>query len=309
MKLDKLGLVFTLESSNLDWMITHAEAPFLEQTQENDIFNLYFGTRNKENKSQIGRVKLRFDPPYNWTVLSIQENPVLSLGEPGCFDDSAIKTPWLISRGFEKYLFYTGWMEGKGVSYYPSIGLAKYDPSTNNIFRRVFTSPMIHRSNSSPIGFHSPCVIYDMGKYVMYNSNISHWNVSGNEKRSYYQIQKRTSPFCGAGWTEGKDLFNNYSIDNMAKPHVITEDGVYKMWYSYAIYGKHKYRIGYAESLDGEKWEIQNDKIEFDVGSKDSFDSEMMAYPFIFNHNGYKYMLYNGNNFGKEGIGYGIIYD
>jgi uncharacterized protein with PIN domain len=32
----------------------------------------------------------------------------------------------------------------------------------------------------------------------------------------------------------------------------------------------------------------------------------MVCYPFVFAHEGVKYMLYNGNEFGKTGFGYAV---
>ncbi len=40
--------------------------------------------------------------------------------------------------------------------------------------------------------------------------------------------------------------------------------------------------------------------------SKVGFDTEMMSYPYVILINGKKYMFYNGNQFGKEGIGLAI---
>ena len=39
----------------------------------------------------------------------------------------------------------------------------------------------------------------------------------------------------------------------------------------------------------------------------DGFDSNMQAYAFIINHEDKKYMFFNGNNYGFDGIGYATI--
>ena len=33
----------------------------------------------------------------------------------------------------------------------------------------------------------------------------------------------------------------------------------------------------------------------------------MMAYPYVFEHGGDRYMLYNGNGYGKTGIGLAVL--
>ena len=66
------------------------------------------------------------------------------------------------------------------------------------------------------------------------------------------------------------------------------------------------YRIGYAESEDGIHFNRMDEKVGIDV-SKFGWDSEMICYPHVFAHNGEKYMLYNGNGYGKEGIGLAVL--
>jgi predicted GH43/DUF377 family glycosyl hydrolase len=84
------------------------------------------------------------------------------------------------------------------------------------------------------------------------------------------------------------------------------------MWYSYRgikdyrTDKKHAYRIGYAESSDGIKWTRKDDIVGIDV-SEDGWDSQMIAYPYVYEHEGRKYMIYNGNGFGKSGFGYAVL--
>jgi hypothetical protein len=41
--------------------------------------------------------------------------------------------------------------------------------------------------------------------------------------------------------------------------------------------------------------------------STEGWDSEMIEYPFVFDHNGDRYMLYNGNGYGKTGFGLAVL--
>ena len=84
------------------------------------------------------------------------------------------------------------------------------------------------------------------------------------------------------------------------------------MWYcfrgsrDYRSDKAQSYRIGYAESEDGIRWERLDDLVGIDR-SEDGWDSVMMEYPFVYEHRGRKYMLYNGNGFGETGIGYAVL--
>jgi len=41
--------------------------------------------------------------------------------------------------------------------------------------------------------------------------------------------------------------------------------------------------------------------------SDNGWDSKMISYPFIYIHKGMKFMVYNGNGFGKSGFGYAVL--
>ena len=62
------------------------------------------------------------------------------------------------------------------------------------------------------------------------------------------------------------------------------------------------YRIGYAYSLDMLHWTRDDSKAGIDI-SQDGWDSEMIAYPHVFELNDKIYMFYLGNNVGRYGFG------
>ncbi len=80
---------------------------------------------------------------------------------------------------------------------------------------------------------------------------------------------------------------------------------MYHMWFSYRGAGN-RYRIGYAQSQDGQQWDLQLGKVGINV-SESGWDSEMIEYPFVFDHKGARYMLYNGNGYGKTGFGLAVL--
>jgi hypothetical protein len=65
------------------------------------------------------------------------------------------------------------------------------------------------------------------------------------------------------------------------------------------------YRIYTAESDDGIAWR-RTAAPALEV-SDSGWDSEMVEYPFVFDHNGARYMLYAGNGFGKTGFGIAVL--
>ena len=86
-----------------------------------------------------------------------------------------------------------------------------------------------------------------------------------------------------------------------SRPTVLKESDQYHMWFSYREGGGDKYKIGYALSEDGINWHnCLQDGLPTSV---EGWDSEMVCYPYVFRHKKEIFMLYNGNNYGKDGFG------
>ena len=136
-------------------------------------------------------------------------------------------------------------------------------------------------------------------------------------------INETTEPFYNIKYAESEDGINwkrkgivciDFTSDKEAitAGFVLKEGDIYKMWYSYRKGSDYRtdrnqgYRIGYAESVDGLRWERKDNEVGIDV-SLEGWDSEMIAYSYIYEHKGKKYMFYNGNDFGKSGFGYAVL--
>ena len=78
------------------------------------------------------------------------------------------------------------------------------------------------------------------------------------------------------------------------------------MYFSYKD-PKIGYRIGYATSIDGVKFERSFNTDHYLDISPTGWDSQMVEYSYVFDFEGTRYMLYNGNNYGSNGIGYAIF--
>ena len=138
----------------------------------------------------------------------------------------------------------------------------------------------------------------------MWYDTILVWNI---EKPKDYECQLRSAiSKDGIKWE--KTYQNNILLKEneraIARPCVIYEESIFKMWYSIDVDGK--YSMGYAESKDGINWNRMDEKVGV-YKSEDGWDSEEIEYPCVFNHKNKKYMLYNGNGYGKSGIGLAIL--
>jgi len=303
MKWKKLGKIFEV-NKNSDWMYSHASVPFAEKITENEL-KIYFSTRNINNESSIGYIIIDLN---SLNILEISQKPLLTKGKLGTFDDSGVMGSCLLNKDGKKYLYYIGWNLGVTVPFRNAIGVA-ISEDNGKTFNRMFEGPIVDRTKDEPYFTASNCVIEDNGIYKMWYLSCTEWIKVNNKIIHKYHIK----------YAESKDAINwerngIVSIDYKDKyeyaisvPRVIKENNIYKMWFSSrATKNISTYRIRYAESKNGINWIRKDDEVGIDV-SKEGWDCEMICYPFVFDHKGKRFMLYNGNGYGKTGFGLAVL--
>jgi hypothetical protein len=298
MRWRKLGLVFA-PNNHYQWMRSHAANPFAEHIREN-VFRVYFSCRDDESRSSIGYVVIEITDKCR--ILDVSDNPVLTPGSVGLFDDSGVSMGCMITFEGKKYLYYIGWNLSVTVPWRNTIGVAISNGRSTH-FEKYSKVPIIDRSEVDPYCLSYPFVLADNGIFRMwYGSNLS-W---GKQEKDMRHVIKYATSTDGMEWiTPGTVVLNlkDSSEYAISRPHVVKDTNVYKMWYSYR---GEAYRIGYAESPDGVEWTRKDNKAGIDVSAR-GWDSEMIAYPFVFDHAGQRYMLYNGNGYGRTGFGMAVL--
>lgn len=296
----KKGLIF--KPTGYGWMITHAAMPVADKISD-DLYRIYFSARDKLNRAQIGYIEIDIKTPQK--ILYITKKPVLGLGQLGCFDDNGVMNSTIVSFRGTKYLYYYGWNKGVTVPYYVWIGLA-ISRDRGKTFERFSKVPILDRNNIDPYQTTGPYVIIENGVWrLWYASSDKGWKIENGQFKPYYYIKYAESK-DGINWKRKGTVCINFIYEDeyaIARPCVLKEDGIYKMWYSYNR--SEGYRIGYAESKDGTSWKRKDDEVGIDVSDSD-WDSEMIEFAFVFKHKDKKYMLYSGNDYGKDGIGLAI---
>lgn len=300
MKWIKKGLIFEPQP-NFDWMITHAAVPFADKLDEN-LHRLYFSGRDQLNRSQTGFIEIDLENPK--AVVHISKQPILKIGDLGTFDDSGAMLAWIVTHNDKKYLYYIGWNLGITVPFRNAIGLAiSYDDGRT--FTKYSKGPILDRDEHDPYFVASPCVLVEERLWRMWYLSCVGWELqNGKPKHSYYI--KYAESKDGIHWKRTGIVCIHFKSEDeyaISRPCVLKESDTYKMWYSHR---GQSYRIGYAESKDGIHWERRDKKVGIDV-SESGWDSEMIEYPHVFDHKGEKFMLYNGNDYGKTGIGLAIL--
>ena len=292
----KLSFIFKPENFGL----LFAAVPIALINTEGNI-RVIFSSRNEKNQSipywvDLDMISLKvIDKPHRINIY---------LGELGAFDDSGIMPSCLVKCEDELWMYYIGWNLGVTVPFRNSIGLA-VSKNNGKSFEKKFIGPILDRTKDEPHFVASNCVLFEEGIYKMWYLSCVKWDEIDGKITHFYHIKYATSR-NGIDWDRkgvvaiDLNYKNEYAI---SVPRVIKENKIYKMWYSFR--GNDEittYRIGYAESNDGINWIRKDNEVGIDI-SESGWDSEMVCYPYIFDYNGDRYMLYNGNGYGKTGFG------
>jgi hypothetical protein len=295
----KIGLIYC-PSGERDWLESHAAVPIAEHV-EGDIFKIYFSSRSKRNESFTGYVVIDVTQPQ--TILELSPAPILYPGDLGEFDDSGAMATWLTYHHGCRFLYYIGWNLGVTVPFRNSIGLAI--SQDGQAFKKYAKGPIVDRIMTEPQFVASCCVIPGDDMWRMWYLSCTGWKIQDGNPVHRYHI-KYAESLDGVAWKREGDIAIDYLSETeyaISRPSVIRDQDCWRMWYSYR---GSSYRIGYAESYDGLHWDRLDAHCGIDV-SNSGWDSEMIEYPFVFDHKDQRYMLYNGNGYGKTGFGLAVL--
>lgn len=296
----KLGLIFC-PNHNFPWMKSHGANPLAYHLYD-DYYKIFFNCRDENQRSSVANVVINLDEPNK--ILDISKNPILEPGQIGAFDDSGVSLGCLVKATEKTYLYYVGWNLGVTVRWRNSIGLA-INNGYQESFSRFSIAPILDRSEVDPFSLSYPWIIKRKDYWQMwYGSNLQ-WGIN---ERDMQHVIKYAESNDGINWSRKGHISiplkskHEYAI---ARPSVLYENGIYKMWYSYRN-DFTSYRVGYAESLDGLSWQRSDESAGIDI-STSGWDSEMIGYATVFKHKEKYYMLYCGNGYGATGFGMAVL--
>lgn len=300
----KKGLIFVADG-RYDWMASHIQVPFAYKLND-QVIRVYFGTRDKYNRTVTSFMEVDADNPKH--IIYIHEKPVLDLGDLGCFDDSGSMPSWIISKDDRIFLYYTGWNVINTVSYRLAISM-----DNGLTFERLSYGPIMDRSVFDPCWCAQPSIICDGDIWRMWYLSCTKWKIIAGHPEPFYHVKYAESK-DGICWNRTGQVCIDYDdfTEAIGRPCVYFKDGKYKMLYSFRSATNYRteptkgYRLGYAESQDGLKWTRMDQQVGIDR-SCEGWDSEMIEYCSKYEQGNTTYLFYNGNGFGKSGIGYAIL--
>jgi len=310
-KWEKLGLIFNPASlATPEWMFEYAQAPAVLVLES--FVRVYFSTRPPADKSGqfvSHAAYVDLDRSDLTRILAISDEPVLSLGEIGTFDEFGTYPISVIRDQGKVIAYYGGWTRCESVPFNVAIGVAESNDG-GSCFRKLGSGgPVLSYSPDEPFIVSGPKIRRFDGRWYLFYIAGRKWITSHERPEPVYKIRMAYSD-DGLNWSKlGKDIIESVLNEDecQASPDVIFYNGAYHMFFCYreslGYKSKSKgYRIGYARSEDLVHWERNDELVGIDV-SGDGWDSEMVSYPHVFELDDSINMLYLGNNFGQYGFG------
>lgn len=297
----KKGLVFQPEGNEY----SHGSHPCAVHVRD----NLYVIAFTRRDALQRSHIFLSYAEVSEGRIILLG-SPKLALlpGDPCCFDCDGVISVCFVKNDGIIYLYYVGWQNLPESLWICDTGRAVLDPDELTL-KREFLGPVLGRDKSNPL-FAAATAFHVSGDswQTWYNSGIK-WEKTAQGWKHYYGIHYAHST-NGIDWVCEPGMCLPFADEYeyaFGRPSVIRIEGIYFMWYAHrATRAVDTYRIGFASSLDGRRWNRNDALAGIDVSSS-GWDSEMICYPCVFEHMGWMYMLYNGNGYGKTGFGLAVM--
>ena len=270
--------------------------PFVDA--HGDQLELFFSSRDEAGRSHTGRATLELSSAG--AKVAMRPDPVLGPGRLGGFDDSGAMGACLVHHQGRTHLYYIGWSLGVTVPFATYIGLA-ISENGGRTFERVSRGPVVGRTDADPYLATSPWVLIEDGRWRMWYASGERWEATETGPKHYYRIVYAESA-DGIRWEPTGRVCIDFADEReyaIARPCVLRDADGYHMWFS--CRGS-TYRIGYASSVDGLTW-TRKDAWAGLRPAGDGWESNSVEYGFVFDYDGLRWILYNGNDYGATGIG------
>ena len=301
------GLLIEPPGSGTAWF-SHAQIPTVLELAA-DRWRIYFAARNDANRATIFAADV--DPRTEMRVLDLYAKPLLPPGPIGAFDVAGLGPSCALADGGRVWLYYQGVSVRADVPYQHAIGLAVSDDGL--AFERVATGPVLATGPYDPIFVTTPFVRRTGSAYEMWYGSASGWTTSAGRLDAAYTI-RRTASADGIVWSTDSTLAvpsDDPRVVASTRPWIARDGDRERVWFSrrgsaFRDGGPGAYALVHAPlSADGTRSDGPIEPVVFESPPQPGdWDAEMQAYPCVVPLGDELVMFYNGNHFGRAGLGW-----
>ncbi len=298
---NKLGRIYAPDGqARHPKLLTHAANP-LAVHLSGDIYRIFFSGRDAENRSSVGAVDIDI---LTREVVQEHDAPVFEHGPPGSFYADGVSIGNCHETDDGRFMLFMGWRNPPDAHWRGEIGRLRVNPDLSLALEDKL--PYMGLDHEDPVSLSYPWVQKaTTGDWSMWYGSTLTWDAGNGEM---VHVIKRAISKDGIHWSR-QGVAVPYAIGTaqaFSRPAILCDRHGHHMWFSVRSGKGETYRIGYAFSVDGETWDLRLQDAGIDI-SADGWDSEMIEYPFVFQHKGEDYLLYNGNGYGRTGFGLAVL--
>jgi hypothetical protein len=300
----KLGQIYMPNATDRHpKLVSHAANP-LPVHLEGDVYRVFYSGRDISNRSSVGAVDIDLS---QHKIVNEHSHPFFEHGPKGSFFADGVSIGNVYNANGVRYMLFMGWQSPEKGHWRGDVGRLILTPDFT--LELDSSDPFMGCDDTDPISLSYPWVLASTssGFNMWYGSTLT-WDAGNGEM---LHVIHHASSDDGHKWYRS-GLAVPFELDRaqaFSRPTVVqNKEGDFEMWFSYRSGSGEKYRIGYATSENGVNWKLDLNKAGIAV-SDIGWDSEMIEYPFVFDHAGSRFMLYNGNGYGKTGFGLAVLDD
>jgi len=298
----KLGCLYAPAAEGRhEKLLTHAANPLPVHIQGN-LYRVFYSGRDCQQRSSVGAVDIDI---VRREVIEVHSEPCFLHGAKGSFFADGVSIGNCYEVAGIRYMLFMGWQNPAGGHWRGDIGRLIVGKDLS--LHLADEQPFLASDAIDPISLSYPWVQpRDLGGFDMWYGSTQSWDAGNGEM--LHVIQHASSQQGHAWQRHGLAVpFELGVAQAFSRPTVVpalSGNGL-EMWFSYRSGAGETYRIGRARSQDGQGWCLALDQAGIAV-SACGWDSEMIEYPYVFDHAGQRYMLYNGNGYGRTGFGLAV---
>lgn len=282
-------------------LISHAANPLPVHIKD-DVYRVFFSGRDQQNRSSVGAVDLDI---VERKVVNEYNYPFFEHGPIGSFYADGVSLGNCYEVKGVRYIVFMGWQNPTSAHWRGDIGRLVLTP---DLLLKIETSePFMGTSIIDPISLSYPWVMPSQtGGFDMWYGSTHSWDTGDGEM---LHVIHHAFSKDGEVWERNGQAVPSHGgyAQAFSRPTVLRNRcGDLEMWFSFRGGKNKKYRIGYARCEDEQNWNLELSSAGINV-SATGWDSEMIEYPYVFDHKENCYMLYNGNGYGKTGFGLAVM--
>ncbi len=220
---------------------------------------------------------------YSQNWIRERDEPCISLGEPGAFDDRHVFAPCVAHESGEYRMWYSG-SRAEVAERVFALGLAVSNDGVH--FSRHTNSPVLKfpdntHSILTPSLLRNPdgSVLRESGKLRLWFSSCDF------PSRDPLHTLHESSSQDGTSWSDPSRPL----LENVYAPSVIREGDRYHMWFTDV--GEEPWCFRYAESINGVDWEVREEPV---LKLNQEWEHQRLFYPTVLKRSA-KFLMWYGS--------------